>query len=182
MSRNDKQTTGHVQDEVQALRRLKQAVAELPADIQPERDLWHGIESRLAKPKASHSRWWEMAVAAGVAAMVSSGVLWFGQRTGSETAMPVTALAAYQQVDAAYAPVRKVALERFQAQTQGMDPAVRETVVKNLAIIDQALSEIRLALKDRPNDPVLNQLLQRTYEQEIDVLNAVLPAQNVESI
>ena len=54
--------------------------------------------------------------------------------------------------------------------------------MKNLAIIDQALSEIRLALKDRPNDPALNQLLQRTYEQEIGVLNAVLPAQNVESI
>lgn len=170
----------HATNELEALRLLKQELEKLPDSIEPERDLWHGIEQRIQhKPARSRGRVWELAIAASVAAVVSSAMfLGFGQSRDATT-QAVPTLAAYQQLDAAYLPVRKVSLERYNAQADKLDPAVRATVEKNLAIIDQALDEIRAALKNRPNDPALNALLQRTYEQEMAVLSAVTPAQEI---
>lgn len=166
-------------DELQGLRALKAELEQLPKAVEPERDLWHGIEQRIAhKPRHARSRVFELAVAAGVAAVVSSAIfLGFGdQGTAPQTAVPVFA---YEQLDAAYQPLRKASLARYSAQAESLDPAVRDIVAKNLTIIDQALAEIRTALKERPNDPALNQLLQRTYEQEMAILAAVTTPQSI---
>lgn len=165
-------------DELAALRALKHEVAKLPSEIMPERDLWHGIEQRIrSQPPRQRGRLLELAIAASVAALVSSlVVLSYGRLNGNTAATSPAPLLAYQQVDAAYEPLRKVSLATYKARAENLDPSIRETVEKNLAIIDKALGDIREVLKNRPNDPALNQLLQRTYEQELAVLNAVAPA------
>jgi hypothetical protein len=151
---------------------LAAKIAELPRGIEPQRDLWHGIEARIAPP-ARRPRWVELAVAAGVAAFVS-GAMFFWLDRGGLRDRPDMQLA-YQQLDATYQPLRKAAFERYRGQAEMLDPALRQTVDKNLAIIDGALNEIRMTLADRPNDPALRQMLQWTYVQELAVIDAVTP-------
>jgi hypothetical protein len=60
-----------------------------------------------------------------------------------------------------------------------LDPQLRKTVEANLAIIDRALAEIRTALASRPSDAALGQMLQRTYDQELAIVDAVTPRQAI---
>jgi len=147
-------------------------IADLPREIQPQRDLWHGIEARIA-PLARRSRWTEFAVAAGVAAFVSVAMFFWLERGGLHDQSDMQL--AYRQLEATYRPLRAVALARYRGQAELLDPALRKTVDENLAIIDEALNEIRMTLADRPNDPALRQLLQWTYVQELAVIDAVTP-------
>ena len=59
---------------------------------------------------------------------------------------------AYQQLDTAYQPLRQASLERYRTRADQLDPQLRATVETNLAIIDHALTEIRVALASRPSD------------------------------
>jgi hypothetical protein len=150
---------------------LEAKIAELPREVEPRRDLWRGIEARITQTPLRRTRWGELAVAAGVAAFVS-GVMFYGlDRIGPKE--PLDAQLAYRQLDATYQPLRQAALVRYRGQAETLDPALRETVEKNLAIIDGALHEIRMTLADRPNDPALRQMLQWTYVQELAVIDAV---------
>lgn len=151
---------------------LAALVAELPRDIEPQRDLWRGIEARMF-PSARRSRWPELAVAAGVAAIVSGAMFYWLARGGAYD--PADSQWAYRQLDAAYQPLRQAALERYRGQAESLDPALRKSVETNLLIIDRALTEIRTSLADRPNDPALRQMLQWTYVQELAVIDAVTP-------
>lgn len=164
-------------DELQVRRQLSAQLAHLPKAIEPPRDLWQGIASRLSRPapKTRHPLL-EISVAACVAALVSS-VMFLS--VGRQDAAAPAPIVAYQQLDAAYSPLRQVSLARYNANAAQMDPQLRQIVEKNLAIIDNAMAEIRQALKHRPNDPALNQLLQQTYQQQLSVLAAVAPAHTI---
>jgi hypothetical protein len=146
---------------------LEAKLAELPREVEPRHDLWRGIEARITQARLPRTRWAELAVAAGVAAFVS-GVMFYGLDRVDRKDRPD-----YRQLDATYQPLRQAALVRYRGQAETLDPALRETVEKNLAIIDGALHEIRMTLADRPNDPALRQMLQWTYVQELAVIDAV---------
>ncbi len=84
---------------------------------------------------------------------------------------------AYEQLDSAYRPLRQASLERYRGGADRLDPQLRAIVESNLAVIDGALTEIRVALASRPGDAALRQMLQRTYEQELALIDAVTPPQ-----
>jgi hypothetical protein len=147
-------------------------VDRLPRAFEPGRDLWPGIEARIRAPRG-RARGWDLALAAAVAALTVS-VLFVG--LGYFEPRPSTAPGwAYQQLDSAYQPLRATSLERYRANADRLDPELRATVESNLAIIDRALTEIRVALASRPSDAALSQMLQRTYEQELAIIDAVTP-------
>jgi len=155
--------------------RLEALTEELPRSIEPARDLWAGIEARIATPQR-RSRAWDLALAAGIAALTVGA--WLLGSLHGETNRAVAPLWAYQQLDTAYQPLRKASLERYRTSADRLDPQLRKTVEANLEIIDRALNEIRVALANRPSDAALGQMLQRTYEQELAIIDAVTPPQS----
>jgi hypothetical protein len=159
-----------------ASQRLNAATGELPRAIEPRRDLWAGIEARIAAPR-SRSRTWDLALAAGIGAL-TVGALFIGFAYDS-TKHVVPPEWAYQQLDTAYQPLRRASLERYRTRADRLDPQLRATVEANLAIIDAALDEIRVALASRPADAALGKMLQRTYEQELALIDAVTPPEPV---
>ncbi len=152
--------------------RLAAITGELPRAIEPERDLWLGIEARIAA-RRPRSRRWDLALAAGIGAL-TVGALFIGF-TYNETRQVAAPEWAYQQLDTAYQPLRRASLERYRTRADQLDPQLRATVESNLAIIDRALAEIRIALASRPSDAALGAMLRRTYEQELALIDAVTP-------
>jgi hypothetical protein len=152
--------------------RLDALIARLPPTIEPGRDLWPSIEARLVMP-APRAPVWQLALAAGIAAIFVSA-LFIGAQRGAAPRDPAT-LAYREQLDAAYSPLRQASLQRYRTRADRLDPALRRTVEANLAIIDRALAEIRVALERSPDDADLGQILKRTYEQELAIIDAVTP-------
>ena len=153
---------------------LSALTAQLSRQVQPPHDLWDAIDARIRPPQRS-ARGWELALAAGIAAAFVSALFIGGQqRREGYVAAP---LAYQQQLDAAYSPLREASLTRYRARAGRLDPTLRRTVDTNLAIIDRALAEIRIALARDPDDAGLGQMLKRTYEQELAVIDAVTPPQ-----
>ena len=152
-----------------ASERIETAIGQLPRSIEPERDLWPVIEARIVQRR---SRAWDLALAAGIGAL-TVGALFFG--LAQQQARDASPEWAYEQLDSAYRPLREASLERYRGGADRLDPQLRAIVESNLAVIDGALTEIRVALASRPDDAALRQMLQRTYEQELALIDAVTP-------
>ena len=153
---------------------LRVLLNDLPRGIDPARDLWPGVDARIAAP-ARRRRVPATAIAAGVAALATLTVFVAAppEREGSGSGVRLER--AYQQVDVAYRPLREASLQRYRAGAQQLDPQLRRVIDVNLAVIDGALAEIRAALAGRPDDAALRQMLQQTYEQQLAIIDAVTP-------
>ena len=66
--------------------------------------------------------------------------------------------------------------QNFRRQLALLDPATRAKIEANLAIIRQAHEDIRKALASDPASPVLEQLWQSTWHDEIDLYEHVVQA------
>jgi len=164
--------------------------AELPKEIAPSRDLWPGIAARLGEsPQTARSFGWPMAVAAGLLVAAVSALLTWG--LVREPAQPPVQVATTQPASPEIVPVnygtnsaltaREIAardelLVQFRQRLDAMSPATRDTVVRNLAVIQKAASEIDAALAQDPASGLLNQLLLGTYKQELQLYSMVVTA------
>lgn len=197
-----------VEDHLDACPECARAAAELRAiaaraaqltPIPPSRDLWEGIEARIAAPPAvTNRRRFSFTVpqllAASVALAVLSGAAALRLRpahyaaeavvgqsaspspraTGVERAAidltPERSVDAALLDDAAYD--RLVAdLERTLEKGRGaLDPSTIAVVEENLAIIDQAAQEARQALREDPANAYLNGHVAQTRQRKIDLL------------
>ena len=165
--------------------------SKLPQEIAPSRDLWPEISARLSEqPRATERSFsWPMALAAGFAvASVSALLTWGlmrdpGPAAGTEQlAVATPALAAPMPVNygsnsalgAAQLKARDELLVQFRQRLEQLPPATRETVVKNLAIIQHAADEIGAALAKDPASGMLNSLLLSTYQEELQIYSKVV--------
>ena len=153
---------------------LRLLLNDLPRGIDPARDLWPGVEARVAAP-VRRRRVPAAAIAAGVAALATLTVFFAAPPDGEGSGSGARLERAYQQVDVAYRPLREASLQRYRAGAQQLDPQLRRVIDVNLAVIDGALAEIRAALASRPDDAALRQMLQQTYEQQLAIIDAVTP-------
>jgi hypothetical protein len=154
---------GH--DELDLLRRLRQ----LPRERDPQRDLWTGIEARLApatRPAARPARWLGLALAAGIAALAV-----LATRAGMDAPAPSAPLAA-APADAPPAPPLpreadaltleyRLALETFESAP--LPPALQAAAVE----LDASAEQLRLALREQPQAPYLLDRLRQTYDQRL---------------
>ena len=163
--------------------------AELPKDVAPSRDLWPGIAARLNEsPRRAASFGWPMALAAGLLVAAVSALLTWGL-VREPAAPPV--VADTRPADPAIVPVnygknsglspveiatRDELLVQFQRRIESLSPATRTTVLKNLAVIQQAANEIDAALAQDPASGLLNQLLHDTYRRELQLYSKVVTA------
>jgi hypothetical protein len=160
-------------------RTLDDLLADLPRDLPPPPYLWSGIARRLPRRRA---RPMLFAAAAGVAgACLASALTWAVLHGRSAApAAPVVAAAQAPTLDeprnASYVAARDSLELNFRQRLALLDPATRAKIEANLAIIRQAHEDIRKALASDPASPVLEQLWQSTWHDEIDLYEHVLQA------
>jgi hypothetical protein len=163
--------------------RLDAHLATLPRELAPARDLWPAIAATLAPKRAARARW-PLGLAAGIAAAAIAGFV--GWRTGRETVVLTTAVEPATQLSAGRLQVSfeapadpeflaaRAALERsYHERLALLAPPTRARIEQNLDIIREANADIRRALAADPQSPVLQRLLESTWQQEIDLYATV---------
>ena len=183
-------TTRFARDERERDPLLRQ-VGELPAGIEPARDLWPGIHARLEQPTQAGRRGprglsWSWALAAGTAiASVSVLFTWMALRSPGETVQvaaltptPVEALqpvsyGSYSRLGPDYVETRAQLLGAFRARLATLPDDVRIRVEQDLAAIQKAADDIDAALAQDPSSRLLNRLLLGTYQEELRLYTRV---------
>ena len=174
---------------------LEQALASLPRDVAPERDLWQDIratieqdereEKRARRPRGFASHWYQLA--AGLVLVIGSSITTIVVMREPARDPPVTvaeelprpatiampASFAGQPLGADYANARASLDEMFEARLAALPAPVREKVERNLADIRVAAREIDATLARHPSDPLLQELLMSTYQSELRLLSDV---------
>ena len=172
---------------------LDDLLADLPRDIPPPPYLWPGIARRLPRHRRGRSPVL-FAAAAGVASTCLAGALIWSVlhgRPGVPATQPMQATQPLRATgpavaarapsldeprDASYVAARDSLELSFRQQIALLDPATRAKVEADLAIIRQAHEDIRKALASDPSSPVLEQLWQSTWHDEIDLYEHVVQA------
>lgn len=182
------------------LEAISAEAAQLPL-LTPSRDLWSGVEARIATtPRALpfHRRQSvRLAIAASLLVAVSSAVTWQLASRGP-AALPATAVAvsdgtpagavdpdaaavhlasfsaSVTQMDREIAALQTILSER----REDLDPTTVAVLERNLSVIDAAIAEARDALAADPASRFLAQQFTRAYTSKLTLLRgaAQLPA------
>jgi hypothetical protein len=139
-----------------ATAKLRAAVAMLPVEIAPSRDLWPAIDRQLPRRRFGIPLF---AAAAVALALVGGRVLY-----APPPPLPVEH-AWRDELTTANATFRQ-ALDA----SPDLDPEVRAIIEKNFADIDRAIAEIETALEKNPSSPMLQKALVAMEQQRLDVL------------
>jgi hypothetical protein len=165
--------------------RLDAALGRLPRDVAPPRDLWTSIEAGLEPRSGRASRPWTWAAAAAVVLVVGSSWITASlvRREVPVAATPVSAPAVPavpaaffgpgQALDPAYDRARGELAGELAKRIDRLPPAARLTLESDLAELRRATAAINEALELRPGDPLLEELLLNTYQEELAVLASV---------
>ncbi|MFT7525603.1 MAG: hypothetical protein ACI9LY_000743 [Arenicella sp.] len=165
-----------------------QHMGELDWDIQPKRDLWPDISSkiRFADKRKQHTPnsgaqtnkpWLPFAVAAStVFAVVSLMFSVMSYQYAQDSKKQNAVLVQYQQsqlelIDQQHRMVRVQFARLLEEQSDSLNPAFVTEVSNLMMNIDQAASEIKNALVTQPNNPSYTFMLVSTYQQELKLLN-----------
>ncbi|MFC4309805.1 hypothetical protein ACFPN2_12000 [Steroidobacter flavus] len=179
---------------------LSQMLASLPKDVQPERDLWQGIQAEIGKTPIvtdsapvvhfSSTRWFQ--IAAGVLLVLATSFTTFViTRNSVEKDAAVQIARAQQQapvptataplnampasfgteaLGADYLKARSELDQRFAERMKTLPPSTRAKLERNLADLRHAANEISATLAENPSDPLLQDLLMSTYQRELQLL------------
>ena len=163
--------------------RIDAALASLPRDLPPARDLWPDIESRL-EPRRRRGAWaWQAAAAIALVAVSSLVTASLVRRADAPVArtstqasqaavMPTTFGPSYS-LNAEYDMARRQLATDLEQRLAGMPPSARQKLEANLAEMHRAAAEINVALARQPGHPLLEELLLNTYQDELGVLASV---------
>jgi hypothetical protein len=163
--------------------RIDAALASLPRELQPARDLWPGVESRL-EPRGRRGMWaWQAAAALALVAVSSLITASLVRRAEAPVASASAPASRAAVMPAAFGPSYSLNAEYDKARGQlaadleqrlaGMPPSARHKLEANLAEMQRAAAEINAALARQPGDPLLEELLLNTYQDELGVLASV---------
>ena len=183
--------------ELTALQALLDEAAALPASIEPERDLWPAIESRLDPPAARtaapaiwRAPWWQQIAAAlafaalGAGAAMSWGVSSPGSdpdgapvvasersTRGDASVLPASASrVAFEQAEVEYLRAKEALWVAVYSHRDELSPLQLELVESNLRVIDGAVRQLRDALQKDPEDPQLQKMLLANHRRGLDLL------------
>jgi hypothetical protein len=174
------------------------SLRDLPRDIPPARDLWQGIEARiaaerkerpggaLAQSRSRRGAALKVLAAVGVLAALAVGI-WIGRAvlpapgkrpmpdthlTASNTAEPGAFHAAYV-MDPKYTEQRAALVHDLEARMAALPPDSRAKVMSSLQAINDSKRALEEALGKDPSNALLQELLVNTYQDEMRVLTAV---------
>ena len=166
---------------------LAAAIAELPAEIAPGRDLWPEIAATVARRRQGRQhrqRRALLALAASLLVGVVSLLVLAAMRSRTERleargpeklAAPATVPAAltrtvYSESEATLDGVRRTLEAEIEARQDRLPPETRALVFENLRTIDRALAEIEAALAASPGDAELARTAMTYRQRQIDLL------------
>jgi hypothetical protein len=164
---------------------LDDALESLPRDVEPGHDLGPAIEARLEPRGARASRRWPWAAAAAVVLAVGASLITAKLMhredavvarqvpPAGQAAVAAVAFGPGQALDPAYETARQALAHSLSARIDRLPPEARQKLEKNLALLRQASAEINAALELSPGDPLLEELLLSTYQEELAVLASV---------
>jgi len=165
--------------------KLSAAARQLATEIRPRRDLWPEIEAAITQPAPQHARWMpRFAQAAAVLVIIgaSSGVTWLAMRNDApapvqqftpEYAFERAAFGSNYSLGADYLDAREEMLTRLEPELARLAPAERDDVERSLAVIRKAIDDINAALEQDPDNVLLQDLLMKTYREELHVMQKV---------
>jgi hypothetical protein len=158
---------------------LDEQLANLPRDVPPPRNLWPIIAGRLER-RPRRARPLVFAAAAGVVgACVASALTWavlHGPSGSPATQLAVRAPTFDEPLNASYVAARESLEASFRERLALLDPATRAQIEASLEVIRRAHEDIRKALASDPASPVLEQLWQSTWHDELDLYERVVRA------
>ncbi|NVJ62572.1 MAG: hypothetical protein HWE27_19450 [Gammaproteobacteria bacterium] len=153
---------------------IEQAIKKLPREISPPESGWKNVEQQiLSQPVAiaRQSKWMPFAVAASLLVAVFSTAISIKTLNDYESFRDEQL--AFQRTqeqimlqDQQRQIIRTNFIGRLQNASSSLDPATVADINNNLAIIEQALIDIKQALIKQPGNSRLTELLQDTYAQE----------------
>jgi anti-sigma factor RsiW len=184
----------HCRQQERELRALVAEAAALPREIQPARDLWPEVAARLRGAEGARGvlvrpavpRWMRTTSLAAAAAVVIalSAALWTrgpGPVTpAGPRALHVTPVAAgaapadLLEAEREYAGATADLMAALDRQKDALTPEARATLDANLKTIDDALAEVRTALRRDPGNAQLTHLLTSTHQKKIGALQRVV--------
>ena len=180
--------------DVDRIRELLALAAALPRSIDPAADLWPDIRNRIrhnsqsATPGARRGSRWDSIIhdrrwlaAAAVLLIIASSALTMlvvGPRStdlarSADSIGPPGGSAVVRTVSDEYDRLDRDLAAMLAAQRSSMQPETIAKVERNLAIIDQAIAEIRQALAEDPGNEALRQLLKASYGQKSALVRQV---------
>lgn len=176
-------------EQEQALRTLLDETRALPESITAERDLWPGIESRIegkivhlsaARRRRAPLPVFRYALAAAVViAMIVSAGIFRSLPTEEPHETRIAEIAEGEQREAdqlekEYGQAkeeRQKLLKALREVESSLPPGVLATIEENLEVIEKAVLDIRTAMADEPNNPLLERMLIATYRSEVALLH-----------
>lgn len=166
-----------------ALLRLKGEAASLPRNVYPSNELWNRlsaeIESRPAQTQVptTSPAFWRMALPLAASLLMVFGLVYYATQTQQpESLSPVAVETAAEMPESYHAAVREYELAReelalaLEERLETMSPGVRQTIEDNLAVMNGAMSEIRVALENNPTSPDLLWMLVATQRKELQLM------------
>ncbi len=181
-----------------AAARLDAGLGKLPLEVAPGRDLWPDIAARIeerAPPVAATSRRsaWLWQVAAALVLVAGSSLLTASLLDRDvllqQSAVPVVPANAHATSDAAvampaafgpagqldpeYVATRGQLTQLLNQRIAALPTSARAKLEFNLGELRRAADEINAALDEQPGDPLLEELLLKTYQDELAVLSNV---------
>lgn len=170
-------------EEERLLRSLLAQAAALPRAIEPPRDLWPAIADRIAAG-AARSRaasWWAPLALAVAAALVMTLAATLLRRQGPSRspaalvpALETVSMRPIGDAEADYERATAALLAALDERRDSLSPETLAAVERNLAVIDQAMAEVRAALRKDPGRPQLARMLAATHRKKVDVLQRVV--------
>lgn len=172
----------NLRGEVDAMRVILDEARRLDAWIEPERNLWPAIQERIAGgvvlfPGVNTRRLGlilsYVAAAAAVVLFIAGWAL-MSRPAVSPKEAPMAEATEFQKAEQEYLAAKEALLAALEKHQGGLPRETLNSVMENLAIIEAAVSDIRLALADGPGDPYLERLLIATYKNELNLLQRVV--------
>jgi hypothetical protein len=171
---------------------LDEALASLPQDVRPERDLWPQIRAEIEKtpivarvPVSPLQSTWFRLAATVVLVLATSFVTYYVTRQSLQQplaqnpeavqgpvtpAQPASFNFGSDHLGAGYMNARAELDKRFKERLATLPAADRAKVEKSLADLRHAADEISATLAQHPSDPLLQDLLMSTYQSELQLL------------
>lgn len=152
---------------------LARMVRDLDPEMQPDRDLWVGVQRRILdhpqKPVRDQQFWMPYAVAASLLVAVSALVLNIVQMQ-QPASIPQGQLTGVAEIQQEYLQVRNPMVERFNQVNSALDEETRTDLYENLEILDRARRDLEYQVQANPENVRLREILIRIHEQELELL------------
>lgn len=153
---------------------LARQIKNLDREIQPERELWMGIERQIQdypqKRKLTlPSDWMPYGIAASLLIAFSALMLNILQLDRAEPRY-VSTDQSFDRMRAEYIQVRNPMVEKFWEVNKDLDEKVREDLYRNLEILEKARRDIEHQVRENPDNRRLIEMLMSIHEQELELL------------